>query len=902
MYERKSICELEKEFNVDINIGLSNEEVIKRQKQYGKNQIIDSKTPSVVALFFRQLKDPMICVLMIATVLSFLLKEIADTIIILVIILVNALVGTIQELKAEKALAALKKLSTPTCLVLREGKIKEIPAIELVPGDIVVLEEGYIIPADVRFFKCHDLKVEEASLTGESLPIEKNCEVADQDLPLAERYNMGFMSTSIVYGRGRGVVVATGMNTEMGHIAAILHQTKVEMTPLQKRLADLGKILGILTVILCLSLFIVSVIQKRNVFEMLITSITLAVAAIPEGLPAAVTIVLALGVQKMVKVNMIVRRLPSVETLGAVSIVCSDKTGTLTQNKMSVQQIFFNGQIYEIEKASLEDVKPIAWGMTLCNNASISKGVLGDPTEIALLEMGRHFHIEQDIILEEAPRIDEIPFDSKRKMMSTMHLIHGNKVIFTKGALEMMIPHIAYIYDQGIKRPITREDKERLKEYMRNMTKKALRVLAIAYQDKEDTIKEERMVLLGFVGMMDLPRSEVKPAVERFKEAGIKTVMITGDHPDTALAIAKELNIASNESECMVGQDIDLLSEEEFNNRVSSISVFARVTPEHKVKIVKALKAHNQIVAMTGDGVNDAPSLKAADIGIAMGKGGTEVAKGAADMVLADDNFASIEKAVEEGRGIYANIKKAVLFMLSSNFGEVFTMFLGIVLRLPIPLIAIHILWVNLITDTLPALALGADPKDKDIMKEKPRAANESLFAHGGMRLTIFYGVFITLLTLCAFMAYPLSLMIQQGEFSWTSPIMNYRTLQTLFKDGLPALNISGETILLRARTYAFTALGMSQLFHMLGMSNIKRSFIRVFKNKNKLMLIAFVVGLLLQVLVTEIPLFNNFFQTAELSLWEWGWLLLISSLPLLVHELVVLMYRFPKKKKTKLS
>ncbi len=896
MYETKSIAELEKELNVNINIGLSDEEVLIRQKKYGKNQIIEAKPPSTIALFGRQLQDPMIYVLMIAAILSFLLKEIADAVIILIVILINAIVGTIQELKAEKALEALKKLSTPTCLVKRDSAIKEIPSAELVPGDIVVLEEGYIIPADIRFMKCHNLKVDEASLTGESLPIEKNCGISQQELPLAERYNMGFMSTSVVYGRGEGIVVATGMNTEIGNIATILHETKVEMTPLQKRLADLGKILGILTIVLCLSLFIVSVIQKRNVFEMLITSISLAVAAIPEGLPAAVTIVLALGVQKMVKVNMIVRRLPSVETLGAVSVVCSDKTGTLTQNKMSVQQIFINDQIREIDDFSFEEVQPLLWGMMLCNNASISKDVMGDPTEIALLEMGHHFHVDLDELIRKAPRIDEIPFDSKRKMMSTMHFIDGKKMIFTKGALEMMLPHVSYIYHQGRKVPITLKDKENLKEYTRKMAQKALRVLAVAYQDNAKQLKEEQMVLIGFVGMMDLPRPEAKPAVLRFQEAGIKTVMITGDHPDTALAIARELNIASDEKECLIGNEIDNLSEEEFHKKVPSVRVFARVTPEHKVKIVKALKSYNQIVAMTGDGVNDAPSLKAADIGIAMGRGGTEVAKGAADMILVDDNFASIEKAVEEGRGIYANIKKVVIFLLSSNFGEVFTMFLGIVLRLPIPLIAIHILWVNLITDTLPALALGADPKDRDIMKEKPRAANESLFAHGGMRLTIFYGVFITLLTLCAYIAYPLSLMIQQGQFSWINPIANYREMQTMFIDGLPNLNLTGEMILMRARTYAFTALGMSQLFHMLGMSNIKKSVINIFKNKNKLMLVAFVAGITLQVLVTEIPLLNQFFQTAELSLWEWGWLLLISALPLLVHELVVIMYRHQKK------
>ncbi len=891
MYETKSINELENDFSVNKDMGLSDDEVIRRQKQFGYNEIIEHKPPSLIATFFHQLCDPMIYVLLVAVLLSILLKEYSDAIIILVVILINAIVGTIQEKKAEKALKALKQLSSPLCLVKRKGVIKEVLTKELVPGDIVVLEEGYIIPADIRFISCNNLKVEEASLTGESLPIEKNCQKSTKELPLQERHNMGFMTTSIVYGRGEGIVVNTGMNTEIGHIANILHKTKVEMTPLQKRLADLGKLLGVLTVFLCLALFLVSIIQQRNVLEMLITSISLAVAAIPEGLPAAVTIVLALGVQKMVKVNMIVRRLPSVETLGSVSVVCSDKTGTLTQNKMSVQEIFYNDEVKAVDNIKYQDIAPIIWGMTLCNNASFNNETIGDPTEIALLEMSRYFNIKIDDLKRNAPRLEELPFDSHRKMMSTMHLIKGQKIVFTKGALEMMLPHIKTIYRHGRKELLKKEDYELIQNNLKIMAQKALRVLAIAYQDNVNNIHEENMTLLGFVGMRDLPRPEVKKSVMTFKNAGIKTVMITGDHPDTAFAIAKELHIAQEQNECMLGTELDALSDDELKAKVASISVFARVTPEHKVRIVQALKASNHIVAMTGDGVNDAPSLKAADIGIAMGKGGTEVAKGAADMILADDNFSSIEKAVEEGRGIYANIKKAIIFLLSSNFGEVFTMFLGIVLRFPIPLLAIHILWVNLITDTLPALALGADPKDNDIMKEKPRHANESLFAHGGIKLTLFYGVFITLLTLSSFLAYPLSLLIKQGSFVWNQPLHNYYQIKDMFISGSPYFRLSGDDILLKSRTYAFTALGISQLFHMLGMSNIKKSFIQVFKNHNKMMLLAFFTGLILQIAVTEITFLNDFFQTSKLELWEWLWLLLMSSLPLFIHEIMYLLY-----------
>lgn len=899
MYEIKSINELEEDFSVNKDRGLSDDEVLKRQKQFGLNEIIEHKSPSLIATFFHQLCDPMIYVLLIAVILSVLFKEYSDAIIILVVILINALVGTIQEQKAEKALKALKQLSSPLCLVKRNGIIKEILTKELVPGDIVELEEGYIIPADIRFISCHNLKVEEASLTGESLPIEKNCHKAIKELPLQERYNMGFMTTSIVYGRGEGIVVNTGMNTEIGHIANILHKTKVEMTPLQKRLADLGKLLGVITVFLCIGLFFVSIIQQRNALEMLITSISLAVAAIPEGLPAAVTIVLALGVQKMVKVNMIVRRLPSVETLGSVSVVCSDKTGTLTQNKMSVQEIFCNNEVKNIDNTNYQEISPIIWGMALCNNASIGNEIIGDSTEIALLEIGQKFNIDYENLKKEAPRVEELPFDSNRKMMSTMHLMKGQKIVFTKGALEMMLPHIKTIYRHGRKELLNNEDYELIQKHLKNMAQRALRVLAIAYQDNVENIQEDNMTLLGFVGMRDLPRPEVEKSVITFKKAGIKTVMITGDHPDTAFAIAKELHIAQDPNECMVGSKLDVLSNEELKEIVSSISVFARVTPEHKVRIVQALRASNNIVAMTGDGVNDAPSLKAADIGIAMGKSGTEVAKGAADMILADDNFSSIEKAVEEGRGIYANIKKAIIFLLSSNFGEVFTMFLGIVLRFPIPLLAIHILWVNLITDTLPALALGADPKDNDIMNEKPRKANESLFARGGIKLTLFYGVFITLLTLSSFLAYPMSLLIKQGSFVWNNPLQIYNQIKDMLINGSDYFRISGEDILLKSRTYAFTALGISQLFHMLGMSNIRKSFINIFKNHNKMMFFAFFIGLFLQIAVTEFAFLNNFFQTSRLEFWEWIWLLLMSSLPLWIHELMYFLYYKKSPKNT---
>lgn len=898
MYETKSVQELETMFSVNKERGLSQEEANRRLLEEGKNVLKTKKKKNVFTLFLSQFHDPMIYILLIAAVLSFLLNEFADGIIIMVVILLNAIVGTIQEAKAERALEALKRMSTPLCFVKREGVFVEQKAEDLVPGDIVLLEEGRKVPADIRFIHAMNLKTEEASLTGESQPVEKKVAPLKQEVALGDRDNMGFMSTSVVYGHGEGMVVATGMNTEIGHIAKLLHEAKEELTPLQKRLADLGKVLGILTVSLCVVLFGISLLQERNPWEMLITSISLAVAAIPEGLPAAVTIVLALGVQKMVKVNTIVRRLPSVETLGAVSVVCSDKTGTLTQNKMSVKEIYMNGATEGIEDVAKESCSILFEAMVLCNNASIESHPIGDPTEIALLEGAFRFQIDKRGLESQKTRVDEIPFDSHRKMMSTMHQWKNQKRMYTKGALEAVLLHTQYIYDQGNVRKITKQDMEKIRSESTRMAKKALRVLAFAYQDRPQMMQEENLIFIGFVGMIDPPRKEAKEAVQRFKEAGIQTIMITGDHIDTAFAIAKELDIAQEESQCMLGKELDTLSDSEIQDRISHTCVFARVTPEHKVKIVQAFKKKNQIVAMTGDGVNDAPSLKTADIGIAMGITGTDVAKEAADMVLVDDNFASIEKAVEEGRGIYANIKKAVIFLLSSNFGEVFTMFIGILLRMPVPLLAIHILWVNLITDTLPALALGVDPKDKDIMKEKPRPANESLFAGDGLKLTLFYGIFITLLTIFAYFVYPMSILLQREGFSFWHIKDHFQGIMTLFEQGDATLGLTGEEILMKSRSYAFTALGMSQLFHMLGMSNTKRSFIHLFKNRNWLMLFAFIFGFALQVLVTEVPILSQFFQTAELSLMEWIWLLCMSSLPLWVHEFMVPMYRKKRKKK----
>jgi len=781
-----------------------------------------------------------------------------------------------QEAKAEKSLEALKKLSSPTALVKRDGKLVDIQASELVIGDLVVLEAGRVIPADLRLVSSINLKIEESALTGESIAAEKDSNyVADKEVGLGDRVNMAYSSTSVTYGRGEGIVTAIGMDTEIGKIAAMINQSKDEMTPLQKRLADLGKLLGILAVVICVLMFLIAIIQKRDMAEMLLTAISLAVAAIPEGLPAVVTIVLAIGVQRMVNVNTIVRRLPSVETLGAVSTVCSDKTGTLTQNKMTVTKVYLNEEIKEVSQLLIPQDELFLSGFILCNDAVIANDSrIGDPTEIALLDMGKTFLIDRYELEKDLPRVNELAFDSERKMMTTVHKSSEGKIIsFTKGAMDVLLSRCDKIVVNDVTRPINDSDISKIHDAASYMSKMALRVLALAKKDDDDSAKEENLSFIGLVGMIDPPRPEAKDAVNMFKEASIKTVMITGDHKDTALAIAKELGIAKNDEECITGDQLNLMNQEELNDKVGNLRVFARVSPEHKVMIVKAFKSRGEIVSMTGDGVNDAPSLKAADIGVAMGITGTDVSKGASDMVLTDDNFATIEKAVEEGRNIYNNIKKSVLFLLSSNFGEVIAMFASIAAGLASPLKAIHILWVNLITDTLPGLALGVDDKDPDIMKAPPRDPNESLFARGGFVLTVFYGFVIAAITLSAFLYSPIQHLIADKI-----PV-SFETIKTM---------LSNPQMLSHAQTYAFVALGTSQLFHAIGMRNVDKSLFKINHKNNKIMILAFVVGLALQIAVTEIPFLTSVFGTVALSFKEWTELILISMIPLVFHEIIV--------------
>lgn len=892
MYETKTIDELLAEHRVDPQSGLTSEEACKRLEANGKNKLVEKKRRSIILSFLLQLHDPMIYVLLAAALISALVTifgeghdDWADVIIILAVVLLNATIGTIQEVKAENALEALKKLSSPTATVRRDGKVFEIKAEDLVVGDIVVLEEGRTVGADMRLLKEYNLKTDESSLTGESTPIEKDYKVEfSEPVGVGDRINSVYMSTPIVYGHGEGIVVATGEKTEIGKIAKMLADEKEEATPLQKRLADLSKILGIIAIVIIVAIFAVALIQRRDPLEMFITAISLAVAAVPEGLPAVVTIVLALGVQRMVKVNTIVRRLPSVETLGAVSVVCSDKTGTLTQNKMTVVRAFVDHEIINPEHFGGDSVSFLARGMSLCSNASIDSGVYGDPTEIALVEFANKLGLRKKDLEGVHPRINELPFDSVRKMMSTHHEHASGAIVFTKGALDSVIKHTTHILINGKVRPITQDDLLQISEGSAYMARNALRVLALAYKESSE-LSEDNLTFVGLVGMVDPPRPEAGEAVAIFKKAGIVTIMITGDHRDTALAIARELKIAEDESQVLSGDELSRMSFEELRLAVKTVRVFARVSPENKVSIVKAIKANGFIAAMTGDGVNDAPSLKAADIGIAMGITGTDVAKGAADMVLTDDNFASIEKAVEEGRGIYANIKKTVYFLLSSNIGEVISMFVGIVLGLPVPLIAIHILWVNLITDSLPAIALGSDEKADNIMEDKPRDEKESLFARGGYFFIITYGIVIAIITLFGFLLFP-TLHIIENDLPFTLAKL---------------IEVTNEPTMLRlAQSTAFSVLGISQLFHMIGMTNTEKSFVHIFKSKNWLLLVAFIFGLGMQILITEIPFLEDFFDTAQLTLVEWLYVIALSVVPLVIHEIIVLIKFVKKKSKTR--
>ena len=898
MFEEKSIREITAHFHTGQESGLSEEEASGRLTAGKRNELEQEKKKTKAAAFLEQLNDPLICVLLVAAFVSFLLKEISDAVIILVVILVNATVGVIQEGKAQKALDSLKKLTSPHAMVRRNGRIREIPAAEVVPGDVVILETGAQVPADLRLIRTWDLKIEESALTGESLPVEKDAGFeAVRPLQIGERKNEAFMSTLVTGGRGEGIVIATGMDTEIGKIASIIKAVPRELTPLQKKLAELGKLLSIVSILLCVLLFGIAVLQHRNIPEMLITAISLAVAAVPEGLPAIVTIILAMSVSKMVKVNTIVRKLPSVETLGAVNIVCSDKTGTLTQNKMIVTKCYVNEHLMNISIRNIREQADIPEeflrGFALCNDVVISdKGVesteeFGDPTELALLHMSANCGVRKVQAEQYFPRIREKSFDSARKMMTTVHKTSQGLVAYTKGAPDVVLKRCSKIYLNGSIQSLSDGKRRKILHAMEEMSSQALRVLALAMRQEtgnnaDALLEEKNLIFVGLAGMKDPIRPEAREAVEKFRSASVRTIMITGDHADTALAIAKELGVAKKMTECMTGEELQSLSDETLRERLKTTNVFARVSPEHKVRIVKLLKSAGNIVAMTGDGVNDAPSLRMADIGIAMGMSGTDVAKNASNMILTDDNFATIEKAIEEGRSIYRNIKKTVLFLLSSNFGEIITMFTAVLLGMASPLKASHILWINLITDSLPALALGVDNNDKDaLMRRPPRSSKEGLFANGGLACTIFYGLLIAAISLTAFLKLPWEI-LSEGQEAIT--LANISAV------------LQNREILARAQTYAFTVLGMSQLFHAWGMRDVYTSVFSKKQDCNLVMLGAFALGFALQLAVTEVPYLVGMFGTASLAVKEWASLLGLAAFPVLAHEVFSLLGKMEGK------
>lgn len=841
--------------------GLTEAEAQRRRAAEGENVLAKPPSQTVLGMFAEQLNDPLIFILLIAAAISMALREMSDTAIILAVIVMNGAVGVIQEGKARKALEALKELTSPTAVVKREGIYRELPASELVRGDVVVLEAGCRVPADLRLLVSHSMKAEESALTGESVPVSKRA---------GDRV---YMSTNVTYGRGEGIVEAVGMGTEIGKIASMLKEGGQEATPLQKKLGELGKVLSICAVILCAALFLIAVIQRKNIPEMMITAISLAVAAVPEGLPAVVTIVLALGVSRMVKVHAIVRRLPAVETLGAVNVVCSDKTGTLTQNRMRVVRCYRNGTFCPAEDLDPARDRYFVEGFVLCGDARYSGGAfLGDPTEIALLELGMELGVEKERLEQLHPRVDELPFDSRRKMMTTVHRYGEGRISYTKGSCDVMLRRCTGILRDGRTERIREEDRNSIRRAAAELSASALRVLALAMRERAAGAEESGLVFVGLAAMMDPPREEAQEAIRLFRQAGVQTVMITGDHVDTAYAIAAKLGITDTMKACITGEELDELSDRELEARTARLRVFARVSPQHKVRIVKAFKARGNVTAMTGDGVNDAPSLKAADIGIAMGKCGTDVAKNAADMILTDDNFATIERAIEEGRGIYENIKKSVVFLLSSNFGEIITMFLAVLAGVGSPLRASHILWINLITDSLPALALGVDENDRNmLMRRPPRASGESMFAGGGLFCTLFYGCLIALVSLAAFFSVPMS-------------------LPGVAQAGLEGIRgaLQEPAVLARAQTYAFTVLGLSELFHAVGMRNVEKSFFRMNPLSNRLMIGAFFAGLGLQIAATEFSCLTSMFMTVPLALREWAGLIFLSAMPLIAHELLL--------------
>ncbi len=870
--------------------GLSQKEAEKRLLENGPNKLREEKPKTVFRMFLEQILNFTNAILAAAIIISIILGDYGEAAIMLVIVIANAIIGVVQEGKAQKALDALKKMSVLKATVIRDSETKEISSEELVLGDIVVLEAGKQVPADLKLLETARLMIDEKALTGESVAVEKDSSfVADEKTGIGDRLDLAYMSTIVTYGRGIGEVCCTGMDTQIGKIADMVGKEKDKPSPLQKGMDGLSRVLGIAVIVICAIVFLIGMLQGREPMELLMTAVSLAVAAIPEGIPTIVTIVLALGMQRMAKINAIVKNMPAVETLGAVSYVCSDKTGTLTQNRMTVVKAFENGRYIDLDTLDRNEHDTLIKGFMLCNDASIaSDGTeVGDPTETALVAFAKRYGIEKSETEKTMIRINEKAFDSDRKLMTTVHTTPDKKIIsFTKGSTDELLTRCTHIMDNGRVREITPGDRALIFKTMSEMSNDALRVLSLAIRNDNKEAIEQDLTYIGMIGMIDPERPEVVESIKTFKRAGIKTVMITGDHKDTALAIAKKLGIAESPEECIMGHELDELSEEELKEKVPSLSIFARVSPEHKVKIVKAIQANGNVSSMTGDGVNDAPSLKAADVGVAMGITGTDVAKGAADIVLQDDKFTTIEKAVKEGRNIYENVKKSILFALSSNVSEILVMFAAIAAGLAAPLSAVHILWINLITDSLPCFALGVDPNSSsDVMNKKPRKNGESIFAGGGYAKVGIYSLVIALVTLIAFLYLPVRELISAGQIPYLGNIIE------VFKNN--------ETILMQSQTLAFCTLAFSELFHAVGMRDTENSIFRFNHFDNKIMILSLVFGILAQVAVTEIPFFMDIFGTARMDGFMWLFVVLISLAPLVVHEIWFLLKKLTKGKKS---
>lgn len=854
--------EVLRKLNTDEKQGLTEKEVQERQEKYGKNKLQEKKKESFIVKFIKQFNDFMIIILIIASIISAVVSKMqgendyVDSIIIIGIVVFNALMGVIQEAKAEKSIEALKQMTPQLAKTIRNGKTVEVNAEELVKGDIIILDAGNFVPADCRILESHNLKIEESSLTGETQGAEKDADViCSKNAPLGDMKNMAFMASITVNGHGKAVVTDTGMNTKVGQIANMIIEDEAPQTPLQKKLGEVGKILGLACLAICVIIFVMGLIKHIEPVEMFMTSVGLAVAAIPEGLPAIVTIMLSIGVTKMAKKNSIIRKLPAVETLGSSSVICSDKTGTLTQNKMKVVDVRSQNKKFIIELA------------TLCTDCDINvesgvPQVTGEPTEKAIVEECINMGTVKNKLENFMPRINEIPFDSNRKMMTTIHKIGNKYRIITKGAPDVLLQkctkQVDLITEMQNQYNIKIKSLENLKIQSdnRQMAQKALRVIAVAYKDV-DTLPskidsqniENNLTFVGLIGMIDPPREGVKEAVQVCKNSGIKTVMITGDHLETAKAIAKDLGILEQKDMAITGQELDKMSQNQLEKKIRDYSVFARVTPEHKVRIVKAWQKNGAVVAMTGDGVNDSPALKNADIGIAMGKNGTDVAKNAADIILTDDNFVTIVEAVKQGRNIYDNIKKAIHFLIATNIGEIVTIFMGLVLGLKSPLLAIQLLWINLVTDSLPAIALGLEKPEKDIMQRKPVDSKKGIFADGLWNKIIVEGIMIGVLTLVAF-----------------SIGNKYYGLEV-------------------GRTMAFLSIGFLELIHSFNVKN-EKSIFEAGLFENKYLVGSFVLGIFIQAIVVVVPTFARIFEVVPLNLTQWIITVAISILPVPVIEL----------------